>query len=230
MATAHRVLIVDPHPIVRGVVRTACEATGTLTVVAEAADLAEATTACEEHEPDLLVIDPDLPGTREFEAVTALREVRPEARMLVLAATVNGTLVLDCLRAKVDGCVAKSAGVGPIAEAIETVASGGRVFPPGFERDAVAALGRFAKAARTQKWASETLTPRELEVLRLLAEGLTIRQAATRAKISPRTVESHVTRLYRKLGVATRVQAIARAASLGLIELGPSDGTGSVGR
>ena len=113
----------------------------------------------------------------------------------------------------------------PGTAAIETVAGGGRVLPPGYERDAVAALGRFARAARTERWASETLTPRELEVLRLLAAGLTIRQVATRTRISPRTVESHVTRLYRKLGVTTRVQAIARAASHGLIELAP-DGEG----
>jgi DNA-binding NarL/FixJ family response regulator len=225
MARADRVLIVDPHPIVRGVVRTACEAAGRLTVVAEAADLVEALAACAEDEPDLLVIDPDLPGARGFEGVTALRTARPRARILVLASNVTGALVLDCLRAKADGCIDKGAGVGPIAEAIETVAGGGRVFPPGYERDAVAALGRFARAARTERWASETLTPRELEVLRLLAAGLTIRQVATRTRISPRTVESHVTRLYRKLGVTTRVQAIARAASLGLIELAP-DGEG----
>ena len=142
MARADRVLIVDPHPIVRGVVRTACEAAGRLTVVAEAADLDEALAACAEDEPDLLVIDPDLPGARGFEGVTALRTARPRARILVLASNVTGALVLDCLRAKADGCIDKGAGVGPIAEAIETVAGGGRVFPPGYERDAVAVAKR----------------------------------------------------------------------------------------
>jgi DNA-binding NarL/FixJ family response regulator len=224
MARADRVLIVDPHAIVRGVVRAACEAAGRLTVVAEAADLDGAFAAIEDHDPDLLVVDPDLPGQRGFEGVAALRERLPGGKLLLTVAEVNGSVVLDALRVKADGCVPKDAGVQTIAEAIETVAGGGRVFPAGYEREAVVALGRFAKAARTERWASETLTPRELEVLRLLAAGSTIRQVATRTGISPRTVESHVTRLYRKLGVATRVQAIGRAASLGLIELDPDDG------
>ncbi|MEX2275778.1 MAG: response regulator transcription factor [Actinomycetota bacterium] len=230
MAALHRVLILDPQPIVRGVVRTACEATGTLTIVAEVGDLPSALAACVRHWPDVLVVDPDPPsgdpgtvGTRRLAAVLDLRAARPGAPTLVLAQRMSGPLVFACLRAKIEGCIAKSAGIRAIVDAVVAVASGGRAFSPDYEQEVIAELGRFARAARTERWAAETLTDRELAVLRLLAEGGTIRKAASALGISPRTVEGHVTRLYRKLGVRTRVEAFARAAALGLIDLARPD-------
>jgi DNA-binding NarL/FixJ family response regulator len=92
------------------------------------------------------------------------------------------------------------------------------VLPPDQHSRAVVELGRLVRAARATP--PSRPTPRELEILRLLALGLTIRQVATRTAISPRTVETHVTKLYRKLQVRTRMQAIARAAALGYIDVG----------
>jgi len=234
MASPHRVLILDPHPIVRGVVRIACEATGNLSIVAEADDLTTALNASARLRPDVLVVDPDpasgdrgAVGTRRLASVLDLRAARPGAPTLVLPQRLSGSLVFACLRAKVEGCIPKSSGIPAIVDAIDTIASGGRAFPPGYEREVVAELGRFARAARTERWAANTLTARELEVLRLVAEGFTIRQVASSMEISPRTVESHVTRLYRKLGVKTRVEAVSRAAGLGLIDLDGPDGATS---
>ncbi len=88
------------------------------------------------------------------------------------------------------------------------------------DRAAIAELGRMARQARQVSGVVANLTPRELEVLRLLGHGLTMKQVASRLGLSPRTVESHIAKLYRKLGVRTRVQAVARGAALGLIDLG----------
>jgi DNA-binding CsgD family transcriptional regulator len=80
------------------------------------------------------------------------------------------------------------------------------------------ALGQFARQAREGSEVQATLTPREHEILVLVSQGLTMQQAGRRLGISPRTVETHVAKLYRKLGVRTRVQAVGRAVQLGLIE------------
>jgi DNA-binding NarL/FixJ family response regulator len=90
---------------------------------------------------------------------------------------------------------------------------------PGLEHDVIGALGRMARKAREGAAVDADLTPRERQVLELLSGGMTIGQIASRLGISPRTVETHVAKLYRKLGVRTRVQAISRAATLGLVDL-----------
>jgi DNA-binding NarL/FixJ family response regulator len=218
-----RVLIVEDHPIVRAVVRMACEASPTLEVVGEA-DGRSAIEECGRLRPDVIVLDPAVPGTRAIEIADRLRADDAHPRILVLTEGSSGPSALSWMRSRVDGLLPKASGVRTIARAIETIAEGGRVLAPEQHREAVHELGRLVRTARpgaephTEDHSS--LTPRELQVLRLLADGWTIRQTATRTGISPRTVESHVTKLYRKLGVHTRMQAIARAASLGYISIG----------
>jgi DNA-binding NarL/FixJ family response regulator len=215
------VLIVEEHPSVRAVVRAACEASERLSVVGEAADGEGALDECRRLHPDVVVLDPQLSGSDGYEIARLLREQQPPPRILVLTDRIDGEAVLAWMRARVEGFLPKSSGVRTIAGAIETVAEGGRVFAPEHEREAVVELGRLARAARDDAGAPVSLSRREDEVLRLLSDGLTIQQVASRIRISPRTVESHVTRLYRKLGVRTRVQALARAAELGFLDLGP---------
>jgi DNA-binding NarL/FixJ family response regulator len=107
-----------------------------------------------------------------------------------------------------------------VADALHRVALGERVFTRDQERAAVAELGRLARQAREVSGAAAHLTERELEILRLVADGLSVKQVASRLALSPRTVESHLGKLYRKLGARNRVQALSRAASLRLIDLG----------
>jgi DNA-binding NarL/FixJ family response regulator len=106
-----------------------------------------------------------------------------------------------------------------MGDAIRRTAAGERMIDAQVEQAAVAELGRFARRTREGAEVAALLTPRELEILTLLADGLTMRQVARRLAISARTVETHVAKIYRKLGVRTRVQAVARAASIGLIKL-----------
>jgi RNA polymerase sigma factor (sigma-70 family) len=134
--------------------------------------------------------------------------------------------VFEALRLGVSGYVEKTASVEEIADAIESVASGGLVFSKELERRAQIQLGEFAKRARETARALARLTPREREVLAVLAEGLSTRQIANRLGLSVRTVETHIGKIYEKLDVRTRVQALYRAAGLGLVDLLTKPGDG----
>lgn len=212
-----RVVIIDDDVVLRQVVSIACAATAGLEVVGEAQDGEEGLALCERVAPDLVVLDLTLPGMGGLEVATRLRESRSPSRVLVFTAREDGETVLAAMRSGVHGFLAKSAAIDDVASAMLAVARGEPIFPPEHERAAVQELGRLARAART---GSPTLTRREITILQLLADGLTLRQVGTSLGISHRTVESHVTKLYRKLGVKTRVQAMAQGASLGLIEFG----------
>lgn len=215
-----RVLIVEDHPVLRGVVRLACEHTPGLELAGEVATGEEAVEACRMLHPDVIVLDLALPGT--LQGLDVARAVQAEGtvgRILVLTGRSDEQAVFDAIRAGADGYLEKTAGVRFIADALVRVGAGERVFTPQQERVAVVELGRLARQAREASGVRAMLTDRELEILELVARGLTVKQVASRIGLSPRTVETHVAKLYRKLGVRNRVQAVSRAAALGLVEL-----------
>lgn len=197
----------------------ACDAVTSLAVVGEAEDGYQTLAACEALEPDVVVLDTALPALSGFEVARRLKERGAPPAILMLSASVDDQLVFECMRIGVEGYLGKATGVGQIAEAIETVASGGRVFSPDQEAVAREQLATMARRAREASDLVASLTPREREVLELASQGLTMKQVGTRLGVSPRTVETHIAKLYRKLGVSTRVQAVARAAALGLVDL-----------
>ena len=212
-----RAVVAAGHPTVRGVIDAACREAG-VSVIAITGSATTAIEACRSEAPDLLILDLDLPDVDGFHVLSELDADRPES-VLVLSDRADGDLVLRALRLGARGFVTKAEGLRGLSGTIGHVLAGERVIAPALEQDAVLALGRFAKRAREGSEVAAELTPRELQVLELLSEGLTMRQIATRLSISPRTVETHVGKLYRKLGVRTRVQAVSRAATLGLVEL-----------
>ncbi len=113
----------------------------------------------------------------------------------------------------------KNVGLDQVADAIEAVAAGEKVFDQQQLKAVSARIGQLAKEARASAQMARLLTSREREILNLLVKGLTTRQIASNTDISERTAETHIANLYRKLDVRTRVQAVYRAASLGLVEL-----------
>jgi DNA-binding NarL/FixJ family response regulator len=215
-----RVLIVENHPVLRGVIRIACDESPLLEVVGEVAEGQDALIAYPEVEPDIIVIDLDLPDMQWSEVVRQLRARRPVPRFLALTAKTDDRTVFSTFRAAVDGVVEKTGGVATIVEAVERIARGARVFSAEHEQRAIRELGRMARGAREATRLASVLTTREVEVLQLLSEGLTLHQVARRLRISPRTVETHVSKTYRKLGVHNRVQALREAASLGVVRIG----------
>jgi DNA-binding NarL/FixJ family response regulator len=213
-----RAVVAAEHPVVRSVIELACREAG-VTVIANLETALAAIEACRFSRPDLLVLDLELPDADGFQVLSDLDDADRPAAVLVLSDHTAGDMVLRALRLGARGYVTKAEGLRGLASTIRRVLAGERVIAPSLEQDAVLALGRFAQRAREGAEVAAELTSRERQVLELLSDGHTMRQIATRLSISPRTVETHVAKIYRKLGVRTRVQAVSRAATLGLVEL-----------
>jgi two-component system, NarL family, response regulator DevR len=214
-----RVLVIGSHPVIRGVVRLACASIEGVELVAEVDSAAAAPGRVAATEPDLVVLDLDAESGHDLELLRALRTAGFSGDVVVLSDHGDGAGVLEAMRLGARGYLTKAEGLRRVGDAIRGVLAGEHVLDPALEQAAVMELGRFARQAREGSEVDATLTHREREILALLSEGLTMQQIGRRLTISPRTVETHVAKLYRKLSVRTRVQAVARAASLGLIEL-----------
>jgi two-component system, NarL family, response regulator DevR len=214
-----RVFVVEDHPLLRSVIKVACDQTPSLVWVGEAEDGESAIEACRSTHPDVMVLDLSLAG--ELQGLELARRIRAEGlsiKILVVTARTDELAVFESLIAGVDGFLEKTAGVRSMAEALQRLADGERLFTTAQMQGAIAELGRRAKQVRAAD-APPGLTVREREVLGHAACGLTVGQMARRLHLSPRTVETHLARAYRRLGVRNRVQALARASDLGLIEI-----------
>ena len=216
---AIRVMIVDDHPMVRDMIRLGCEDRPTIRVMGEFGEGEEALQACRIDDPDVIVVDLILPGMDGFEVIRRLRQQGSRARMLILTNRDDHDAVFESFRLGADGFLEKTAPLDEIVRAIEAVGRGQQVFRKEHERMAHRRLAEMARRARRAAKAASVLTRRERQVLELIAEGLTTRQMASRLQLSERTVETHIANLYGKLEVRTRVQAVHRAAGLGLVNL-----------
>ena len=214
-----RVLVVEDHPLLRSIIRIACEQTPGLEMVAEMEDGSSALEACRELTPDVILLDLSLPGELQgLDLARAIREEGLPVRILVLTARTDEEALFESILVGVEGYLEKASGIRVIADALNRVAGGERVFTQAQMRGAVAELSRRARQAREQDGAPANLSAREIEVLEQAAGGFTVGQIARRLVLSPRTVETHLGNAYRKLGVRNRVQALARASGLELIE------------
>ena len=215
-----RILVIEDHPLLRSIIRIACEQTPGLEMLAELEDGSSALEACRELAPDVILLDLSLPG--ELQGLDLARAIRSEGlpvRILVLTARTDEKGLFESVVAGVDGYLEKTSGVRVIADALSRVAGGERIFTQAQMRGAIAELSRRASPTREDADAHPNLSAREIEVLEHAARGFTVGQIARRLVLSPRTVESHLSNAYRKLGVRNRVQALARASVLELIRI-----------
>ena len=216
-----RVLVIEDHPLIRSIIRIACEQTPGLEILGELDNGSSALEACRELAPDVVLLDLSLPGELQgLDLARAIREEGLPVRILVLTARTDEEALFESVILGVEGFLEKTSGVRAIADALTRVAGGERIFTQAQMRGAVAELGRRARQAREETGARPNLSVREIEVLEHAARGFTVGQIARRLVLSPRTVETHLGNAYRKLGVGNRVQALARASGLGLIRIG----------
>jgi len=208
-----RVLLADDHAIVRKGIREFLEEDDDLTVVAEALDGCEAVRLAGEHRPNVAVLDVQMPGVNGIEATRQIKAAYPDVRVLILTAYDDDPYVFALLRAGADGYVLKSADPDELVRAVKLVAAGGKVLAPDIVAKVVGQVisGKPA-AAREQV---ESLTEREVVVLRLTAQGRTNKAIAAELQISDRTVQGHLANIYGKLGVATRTEAVTKALKFG---------------
>lgn len=210
------VMVVDDHPIWRDAVARDLAEQG-FDVVATADGVASARRRAGVVGPDVVVMDMRLADGTGVEATTAVLEVSPSSRVLVLSASDERDDVLEAVKAGATGYLVKSASKAELAEAVRATRDGRAVFTPGL---AGLVLGEYRRIARTPDAgpATPSLTERETEVLRHVAKGLTARQIAEKLSISHRTVENHVQATFRKLQVANRVELARYAIEHGLDE------------
>lgn len=213
-----RALLVAGHPVIGGVLRLSCEASG-IRVAGETGDPRAVVASATQLAPAVVVLDLELPDADGLDCIRDLRAAGYEGVVLAVSERTDGATVLEALRRGAGGYLTKPEGLRRVGTVIRRLVAGERVLDPVVEKVAVAELGRFARQAREGSEIAASLSPREREIIGLLAEGLTMRQIGRRLGISPRTAETHATKLYRKLSVRTRMQAIAKAAQLGLIDL-----------
>ena len=202
-----RVFIVDDHGLFRAGVRS--ELGDEVDVVGEADDVEPAITRIAECQPDVVLLDVHLPGGGGQAVVTAIRASHPGVRFLALSASDAPEDVIAVIRSGARGYVTKTISGADLVDAVRRVAAGDSVFSPrlaGFVLDAFAALPAAGGGRPSFDPELDQLTPREREVLRLIARGYTYREIARELFISVKTVESHVSSVLRKLQLSTRHQ------------------------
>ncbi|WP_018330492.1 response regulator [Actinomycetospora chiangmaiensis] len=220
--TATRVMVVDDHPMWReGVARDLAERG--FDVVATAGDGAAAVRIAPAARPDVVVMDLQMPHLDGAGATAAILAALPGTRILVLSASAEQGDVLGAVRAGAAGYLLKSAQATELVDAVRRTADGQAVFGPELAGLVLGEFRRRASDARTRQAGRETqpsgepvLTPRETEVLRLVAKGLSARQIGERLTLSHRTVENHVQNALRKLQLTNRVELTRYAIEQGL--------------
>ena len=208
-----RVLLVDDHPIWRDAVAADLTASG-LDVVATAASVREAVDRARAVRPDVAVVDLNLPDGSGVEVVRSLSAMEPRVHVLVLSASGEQPDVLEAVTAGASGYLLKSVSSADLCDGVERTARGEAVFTPQLAGLVLGAYRRLAGGEESDE--HPQLTPRETEVLKLVATGMASKQIATRLGISPRTVENHVASTLAKLQLANRVQLARYAVEQGL--------------
>ena len=211
------VLVADDHAVVRHGVRSILNAQPDFEVRAEARDGVEAVEKAVALRPALVILDVSMPRMSGLEAAAALAGRAPEIRLLMLSMHDDEQYLFEALRAGASGYVLKSAVDRDLVEACRATMRGEAFLYP----DAAAALvqERIAPGGREGEAPSDPLTPREAEVLKLIAEAFTTKQIAEALFISPKTVENHRNRIFQKLGMHDRVELTRYAIRRGLVRL-----------
>jgi DNA-binding NarL/FixJ family response regulator len=209
-------MVVDDHPIWRDAVARDLAEDG-FDVVATAAGVESARRRAAVVKPDVVLMDMRLGDGTGTQATTAVLEVSPSSRVLVLSASAEREDVLQAVKAGATGYLVKSASKSELAEAVRATGEGRAVFTPGLAGLVLGEYRRMAKAPATAS-ATPSLSERETEILRYVAKGLTAKQIAEKLTLSHRTVENHVQATFRKLQVANRVELARYAIQHGLDE------------
>ncbi|MDL4819555.1 response regulator [Actinomadura opuntiae] len=214
-----RLLIADDHPVVRDGLRGMFTGEPGFEVLAEAADGAEAVRLAETLRPDVVLMDLRMPGTDGVTAITRMAERGLPARVLVLTTYDTDADVLPAIEAGATGYLLKDALQDELFRAVRAAARGEAVLSPSVAARLMSRM-RTGAARPAAPPGDEPLSPRELEVLGLIARGSTNREAAARLFISEATVKTHLLHIYGKLGVNDRAAAVAAAFDRGLLRPG----------
>jgi DNA-binding NarL/FixJ family response regulator len=213
-----KVLIADDQALVRGGFRLILEAQADIEVVAEAGDGSEALRAVDRHRPDVILMDVRMPNVDGIEATRLLlSQPGPAPRILILTTFDLDEYVYEAMRAGASGFMLKDVEPAELVRAVRVVHAGEALLAPGITRRLIEEFTTRPRAgAPPEAFASE----REVDVLRLVARGLTNAEIAERLFVSPATAKTHVGRILSKLELRDRVQAVVLAYEMGLVQPG----------
>jgi two-component system nitrate/nitrite response regulator NarL len=206
------VVVADDHPMYRDGVTRGLSASGRIVVLAEAGDGREALDAIREHRPQVAVVDYRLPGLDGSQIANAVFREQLPTRVLILSAFPDSELVYQAIERGAAGYLPKEARQTEILDAVLACARGETVVPPALASGLADELRRHAAGRRA------LLTPREAQVLSLMAQGKSVPTIAEELVLGATTIKTHVGHLYEKLGVSDRAAAVAEAMRRGLIE------------
>lgn len=209
------ILIADDHGVLRAGLRALLSAEPDLNVIADADNGEDALKLAQELKPEVVLLDVNMPGMGGIEVTRHLKEVLPEVRVLILTVHEDEGLFQEAIQAGASGYIIKRAVESELIDAIRAVKRGDLYVHPAMTR---ALLKEIAPTPISQDTPVESLTRREIDVLRLIAQGYTNRQTAESLSISVRTVESHRANLMGKLNLHSRVDLVRYAKEHGFIE------------
>jgi DNA-binding NarL/FixJ family response regulator len=212
-----RVVLADDHAVVRKGIREFLEEEGDIDVVGEAGDGQQAVALVAEHQPDVAVLDIQMPGTGGIEATRRIKADHPDVRVLILTAYDDDPYIFALLQAGASGYMLKTADSDELVRAVRAVHRGDSALDHAVTQKVVhqLATGRPLGAQATV----EALTDREAEVLRLAARGQTNKAIGLALGISDRTVQGHLANIYGKLNVNSRTEAVTEALRQGWITI-----------
>ena len=215
--TEIRVLIADDHPVVRQGLSMVFGGRADIKIVGEADDVGQLLGGIADHRPDVLILDLglDTQCDDDMAALGAVREDNPEQRIVVYTAHDDETHIVEAVEHGVEGYVLKSANPTELLTAIKVVHRGGTFMQPSV---ASTLMKHMRRANGNQSPPDFGISPREFEVLRLMAEGQSNKQIAGRLVISERTVKFHVSAILSKLEVSNRTSAVLKADSEGMLQ------------
>jgi DNA-binding NarL/FixJ family response regulator len=220
-----RIVVADDHQIVRSGFAGLLDTQPDFTVVGTAADGAEAVRVCRETSPDVVLMDVRMPGVDGIEATMQLTSPPGDRPRIIILTTFDlDDYVYDALRAGASGFLLKDITAEQLFDAVRVIAAGEALLAPTVTRRLIGEFARQRPRTASSRAARlATLTPRETQVLRLVAEGLSNPEIAARFVVTEETVKTHVSRMLAKLGLRDRTQAVVTAYETGLVVPGSRD-------
>jgi len=213
-----RILLTDDHTLFRQGIRTLLSAESDLEIVGEAANGAEAVEKVTELRPDLVLMDIGMPGLSSFEATRQIKKIRPDAKILFLTMYDDEDYLVQCMEVGASGYVLKDSPAQQLLAAIRDVYRGGSYLSPRMLSQLVDDFrSRIKSAHRQPRFA--TLTAREKEILKLLAEGQSVKEIASGLNLSVKTIEAHKFNLMRKLDIHNKAHLVQYAIQKKIIKI-----------
>jgi len=213
-----RVLLADHLALIRHGIRALLSLVEDVEIVGEVATANELLRVAKEVEPDVILLDQDMPGD-SLQATRAVKEAMPAVEIIIMTDRLDDVKALQAIEAGATGYILKDIPVANLAAALRAVCNGRAFFHPEITRKMIERLVRLTREQRSRlHLESEGLTPRELDILIELAKGSTDREIAAKFVVAEGTVKTHIRHILRKLGVRNRTQAVAYVLRRGLIQ------------